>query len=142
MFQKIAKHRANDASNDVHRPPLAGTCTVELSSLSTKFCILANTTTALVSTYNVLQVFPFHRVFHVGRIPRDPEQRHLRSLLTTRKTSRSLLKTRKTNLSSGFPATRSFTMLVNFSSRAFNSSTEASMSRSSCILVFGLAIMV
>ena len=24
MFQKIAKHRANDASNDVHRPPLAG----------------------------------------------------------------------------------------------------------------------
>ena len=25
MFQKIAKHRANDASNDVHRPPLGGT---------------------------------------------------------------------------------------------------------------------
>ena len=25
MFQKIAKHRANDASNDVHRPPLIGT---------------------------------------------------------------------------------------------------------------------
>ena len=24
MFQKIAKHRANDASNDVHRPPLLG----------------------------------------------------------------------------------------------------------------------
>ena len=24
MFQKIAKHRANDASNDVHRPPLHG----------------------------------------------------------------------------------------------------------------------
>ena len=24
MFQKIAKHRANDASNDVHRPPLDG----------------------------------------------------------------------------------------------------------------------
>ena len=24
MFQKIAKHRANDASNDVHRPPLGG----------------------------------------------------------------------------------------------------------------------
>ena len=24
MFQKIAKHRANDASNDVHRPPLQG----------------------------------------------------------------------------------------------------------------------
>ena len=24
MFQKIAKHRANDASNDVHRPPLTG----------------------------------------------------------------------------------------------------------------------
>ena len=23
MFQKIAKHRANDASNDVHRPPLS-----------------------------------------------------------------------------------------------------------------------
>ena len=22
MFQKITKHRANDASNDVHRPPL------------------------------------------------------------------------------------------------------------------------
>ena len=22
MFHKIAKHRANDASNDVHRPPL------------------------------------------------------------------------------------------------------------------------
>ena len=22
MFQNIAKHRANDASNDVHRPPL------------------------------------------------------------------------------------------------------------------------
>ena len=22
MFQKIAKHRANDASHDVHRPPL------------------------------------------------------------------------------------------------------------------------
>ena len=25
MFQKIAKHRANDASNDVHRPPLLRT---------------------------------------------------------------------------------------------------------------------
>ena len=25
MFQKIAKHRANDASNDVHRPPLRAT---------------------------------------------------------------------------------------------------------------------
>ena len=25
MFQKIAKHRANDASNDVHRPPLLPT---------------------------------------------------------------------------------------------------------------------
>ena len=25
MFQKIAKHRANDASNDVHRPPLPTT---------------------------------------------------------------------------------------------------------------------
>ena len=24
MFQKNAKHRANDASNDVHRPPLYG----------------------------------------------------------------------------------------------------------------------
>ena len=24
MFQKIAKHRANDASNDIHRPPLPG----------------------------------------------------------------------------------------------------------------------
>ena len=24
MFQKIAEHRANDASNDVHRPPLRG----------------------------------------------------------------------------------------------------------------------
>ena len=24
MFQKFVKHRANDASNDVHRPPLAG----------------------------------------------------------------------------------------------------------------------
>ena len=24
MFQKIAKHRANDASNDVHCPPLPG----------------------------------------------------------------------------------------------------------------------
>ena len=24
MFQKIAKHRANDASNDVHRTPLGG----------------------------------------------------------------------------------------------------------------------
>ena len=24
MFQKIAKHRANDAFNDVHRPPLDG----------------------------------------------------------------------------------------------------------------------
>ena len=24
MFQKIAKHRANDASNDVHRPALEG----------------------------------------------------------------------------------------------------------------------
>ena len=23
MFQKIAKHRANDATNDVHRPPLS-----------------------------------------------------------------------------------------------------------------------
>ena len=25
MFQKIAKHRANDASHDVHRPPLPTT---------------------------------------------------------------------------------------------------------------------
>ena len=32
MFQKIAKHRANDASNDVHRPPLYG---IEAGNLST-----------------------------------------------------------------------------------------------------------
>ena len=31
MFQKIAKHRANDASNDVHRPPL-----VEIENCSGK----------------------------------------------------------------------------------------------------------
>ena len=29
MFQKIAKHRANDASNDVHRPPLVQNINVE-----------------------------------------------------------------------------------------------------------------
>ena len=29
MFQKIAKHRANDASNDVHRPPLPACPTYE-----------------------------------------------------------------------------------------------------------------
>ena len=28
MFQKIAKHRANDASNDVHRPPPVGGDTI------------------------------------------------------------------------------------------------------------------
>ena len=28
MFQKIAKHRANDASNDVHRPPLTGDASI------------------------------------------------------------------------------------------------------------------
>ena len=39
-------------------------------------------------------------------------------------------------LSSGFAATLSLTMLANFSSRAFNSSTEASMFKSSCILIF------
>ena len=32
MFQKIAKHRANDASNDVHRPPLVG------ASMEMKMC--------------------------------------------------------------------------------------------------------
>ena len=34
MFQKIAKHRANDASNDVHRPPLptAGHVTIGVQS--------------------------------------------------------------------------------------------------------------
>ena len=30
MFQKIAKHRANDASNDVHRPPLTADATDSL----------------------------------------------------------------------------------------------------------------
>ena len=30
MFKKIAKHRANDASNDVHRPPLLN-CEVKLT---------------------------------------------------------------------------------------------------------------
>ena len=38
--------------------------------------------------------------------------------------------------SSGFAATLSLTMLANFSSKPFNSSTEASMSNSSCILNF------
>ena len=32
MFQKIAKHRANDASNDVHRPPLPSSAQSESSS--------------------------------------------------------------------------------------------------------------
>ena len=32
MFQKIAKHRANDASNDVHRPPLAVCQTIGTTS--------------------------------------------------------------------------------------------------------------
>ena len=34
MFQKIAKHRANDASNDVHRPPLGGGLAQSKKSLS------------------------------------------------------------------------------------------------------------
>ena len=33
MFQKIAKHRANDASNDVHRPPLPTNRTKEIKLL-------------------------------------------------------------------------------------------------------------
>ena len=36
MFQKIAKHRANDASNDVHRPPLP--CLVLLWRLQQEVC--------------------------------------------------------------------------------------------------------
>ena len=42
MFQRIAKHRANDASNDVHRPPLVygrflwGTARSPLTPLPTK----------------------------------------------------------------------------------------------------------
>ena len=35
MFQKIAKHRANDASNDVHRPPLC-------PALYLNFCVSGN----------------------------------------------------------------------------------------------------
>ena len=34
MFQKIAKHRANDASNDVHRPPLEGSPSFEALSVN------------------------------------------------------------------------------------------------------------
>ena len=34
MFQKIAKHRANDASNDVHRPPLVGISSASRKKLS------------------------------------------------------------------------------------------------------------
>ena len=34
MFQKIAKHRANDASNDVHRPPLSAKLTFSALSKS------------------------------------------------------------------------------------------------------------
>ena len=71
--------------------------------------------------YRFFQVLPLHRVFHVGGIPWNPKK-SLRELL------------HYTNLSSGFAATLSLTMLANFSSRAFNSSTEASMSKSSCIL--------
>ena len=39
MFQKIAKHRANDASNDVHRPPLAGPSDVKHELK--RWCIVA-----------------------------------------------------------------------------------------------------
>ena len=37
MFQKIAKHRANDASNDVHRPPLDGGIAETLKALKMHF---------------------------------------------------------------------------------------------------------
>ena len=37
MFQKIAKHRANDASNDVHRPPLVVMVVVETEVVSPGF---------------------------------------------------------------------------------------------------------
>ena len=43
MFQKIAKHRANDASNDVHRPPL-GLCGVNASGCFCEYSLSDNNT--------------------------------------------------------------------------------------------------
>ena len=46
MFQKIAKHRANDASNDVHRPPLLpGTTWADLLRSFPLFCSSGDSTT-------------------------------------------------------------------------------------------------
>ena len=42
MFQKIAKHRANDASNDVHRPPLQGPQDIWTTSLIRLILVLQN----------------------------------------------------------------------------------------------------
>ena len=58
------------------------------------------------------------------------------SILPDALLTKLLLEKRLGYLSSGFEATLSLTMLANFSSSAFNSSTDASMSRSSCILDF------
>ena len=62
MVQKIAKHRANDASNDVHRPPLAKAEVdemrkrdkIELEELATRLRVSLE----VIQTYLSLVHFP------------------------------------------------------------------------------------
>ena len=50
MFQKIAKHRANDASNDVHRPPIVINSLALAVLVLTCLCVI---TIALLSSASI-----------------------------------------------------------------------------------------
>ena len=73
MFQKIAKHRANDASNDVHRPPLGLSFLLKVKK--TVFFLMA----------------PFNELF--GKMLRAPFT-HLKNLSLARLFTACLLKIR------------------------------------------------
>ena len=48
MFQKIAKHRANDASNDVHRPPLSTGAVHKVANFTTPLFFVFDDTSFLL----------------------------------------------------------------------------------------------
>ena len=78
MFQKIAKHRANDASNDVHRPPLIVMHKSMFNHTSTSFPIINKNTLVSQCAYcKGLQALPGHALMLGYFWPKDMSPRFI-----------------------------------------------------------------
>ena len=86
MFQKISKHRANDASNDVHRPPLPPSYNLSIlwisKSETKRFCVAQDIFTLPISFQEVKDRLAenFKGETHVAEVVEAVEHSHAKVL--------------------------------------------------------------